>query len=242
LEVVKKGLLAELLTRGMPGRHTEFRDTEVGSFPAAWRACTLAQAAVRDGLQTGPFGSQLKASEYVESGVPVVMPKDMVDGGISDVSIARIPEHVAARLAHHRVLPGDLLFARRGEIGRCALVTTSERGWVAGTGCLRVRLAPDVHPPFLLLYLQLQVVVDWLTDHAVGQTMLNLNTEILGQTPLCLPSMDEQKEVVEGVSSLDADRRHCESELAALREVKSAILDALLSRRVRVNLSEQEAA
>lgn len=41
-------------------------------------------------IQTGPFGSQLHQSDYSECGIPVVMPKDLVGGKISEESIARV--------------------------------------------------------------------------------------------------------------------------------------------------------
>src|SRR5690349_15599223 len=105
-----------------------------------WTDTTLGQIVERDGLQTGPFGSQLKAAEYTPTGVPVVMPKDMGSGRIESATVARVPESIAAeRLAQHRVRAGDVLFGRRGDIGRCALVEPHQEGWLCGTGCLRAR-------------------------------------------------------------------------------------------------------
>src|ERR1035441_8888990 len=128
------------------------------------------------GLQTGPFGSQLKAVEYSSLGVPVVMPKDMVRGRIDQETTARVPEAVAVRLTKHRCRAGDILFARRGEIGRVALITQKESGWICGTGCLRLRASKVAVPELLCMALQQPNVVRWLRQNAVGQTMLNLNT------------------------------------------------------------------
>ena len=55
-----------------------------------------------DGIvQTGPFGSQLHERDYVDTGIPVVMPKDIIDGRISQKSIARISETDVNRLSRH---------------------------------------------------------------------------------------------------------------------------------------------
>ena len=66
VQVVKGGLMQELFTRGLPGRHTQFKQTEIGEIPEEWDLLPLAALAQDDrGLQTGPFGSQLHASDYL---------------------------------------------------------------------------------------------------------------------------------------------------------------------------------
>ena len=73
VQVVKRGLMQELFTRGLPGRHTRFKQTETGEIPEDWDFLSLVDLAEPGhGLQTGPFGSQLHASDYVAHGVPVI--------------------------------------------------------------------------------------------------------------------------------------------------------------------------
>jgi type I restriction enzyme, S subunit len=107
-----------------------------------------------DGVQIGPFGSQLHASDYVESGIPVVMPKDMINTEISTDSIAYVSEEIANRLSKHRLKAGDLVFARRGDIGRFVIVSSEQTGWLCGTGCIRARFKPNIYPEFISLILQ----------------------------------------------------------------------------------------
>lgn len=82
----------------------------------------LASLAAPNGIQIGPFGSQLKADEYVEAGVPVVMPQDIADGLITTEKIKRVAESTAHRLGKHRLHAGDIVFPRRGDLKRRALV------------------------------------------------------------------------------------------------------------------------
>lgn len=91
-------------------------------------------------IQTGPFGSQLHAYEYTESGVPVVMPQDMIGQSITEEKIVRIRESKAQVLSRHRMIPGDVVFGRRGDLSRCAVVAPEQEGWLCGTGCLLARL------------------------------------------------------------------------------------------------------
>jgi type I restriction enzyme, S subunit len=194
-----------------------------------WISTTLGEVVITGGLQTGPFGSQLKASEYAEVGIPVVMPSDLNAYRIVTDSIARIPEVRARDLSRHRLKKGDIVFGRRGEIGRCALVTEREDGWICGTGCLRARLSPQkALPDFIINHLDLAHTTHWLNANAVGQTMLNLNTFILAALPLCLPPLPEQRKIAEILRTWDEAIALVERLIAALKERKRGLMQRLL--------------
>ena len=155
-------------------------------------------------IQTGPFGSQLHQSDYSESGTPVVMPKDLVNGKISEQSIARVAEEHVRRLNRHVVKEGDILYSRRGDVGRCAFVTSKEAGWLCGTGCLRVTTNTEiVDSKYLFYYLQQPATIGWVEKHAIGATMLNLNTTILSNIPILLPPLEIQYHIEKILSAYD---------------------------------------
>lgn len=185
-------------------------DAVGGSLPKNWKICTIGEICDKHGgeVQTGPFGSQLHASDYVEDGVPSVMPKDIIGSHISDIGIARVPESDAIRLAIHRLREGDIVYARRGDIGRRALVSARENGWLCGTGCLRIRFnSPNVDPAYVLAYLGHPSVVEWVEARAQGATMLNLNTTILRGVPLRIPPIAEQRRIATILDKADEIRR-----------------------------------
>ncbi len=92
------------------------------------------------GIQTGPFGSQLHKSDYVTSGIPSIMPQNIGDNRIIEDGIARISPVDAKRLSLYCVQAGDIVYSRRGDVERRALMRKPETGGLCGTGCLRVRL------------------------------------------------------------------------------------------------------
>ena len=155
-------------------------------------------------IQTGPFGSQLHQSDYSECGIPVVMPKDLVGGKISEESIARVDKTHVERLCRHKIEVGDILYSRRGDVGRCAHVTKKEEGWLCGTGCLRVTIDSEkADSRFVFFQLQHPNTVGWVEKHAVGATMLNLNTTILSSVPIRLPALEIQKRIADILSAYD---------------------------------------
>lgn len=167
-----------------------------------WERTTLGD--VSQSIQTGPFGSQLHQSDYSETGTPVIMPKDLVNGKIATESIARVSDSHVERLSRHKVKPGDILYSRRGDVGRCAYATEAEANWLCGTGCLKVVIDPKkADPQFIFYQLQTAESVGWVEKHAIGATMLNLNTSILSAVPISLPPLSVQNHIAGILSTYD---------------------------------------
>jgi type I restriction enzyme S subunit len=248
LKVVKAGLLQDLLTHGLdehghlrdPQAHPEqFKDSPLGRIPREWEVTTLGNVITRSGglIQTGPFGSQLHAEEYTTEGIPVIMPQDIQGNRISEDQIARIPLRKAKALARHRVVPNDVVFARRGDLSRCAPIGERETGWLCGTGCLLVRSPEKVIDGYWLsgIY-QHDRSQRQIAARAVGSTMVNLNTSLLASLVIAKPPYDEQVSIIETLNAQDARIRAEEAELAKLRQVKRGLMDDLLTGRVRVDI------
>lgn len=167
-----------------------------------WKKVRLGEIATN--IQTGPFGSQLHMSDYSDFGTPVVMPKDMINGKISEESIARVSEKHIQRLSRYVVSTGNILYARRGDVGKCVYVSEKENGWLCGTGCLNVEVNTDlVDSKFLFFQLQKSDTVGWVEKNAVGATMLNLNTDILSRVPISLPPLETQQKIAGILSAYD---------------------------------------
>lgn len=102
-----------------------------------WKKCRLGEVAE---VQTGPFGSQLHASDYIANGIPSIMPTNIGDRlKIDRDNIASIKDEDAQRLKKYLVEEGDVVYSRRGDVEKCAYITNQEKGWLCGTGCLRIR-------------------------------------------------------------------------------------------------------
>lgn len=220
---------------------SEFEDSAMGPIPKGWRASTLGDEVGRRGgiVQTGPFGSQLHASDYVEEGVPVIMPRDIIRRRVATSSIARIREEDADRLAKHRVREGDLVYSRRGDVERHALIGNREVGWLCGTGCLLVR--PGEQAPssaFLSLFLDRPESRAWLTQHAVGATMANLNTSILSAVPLLAPSDDIVAAFDAHVESWAKRMVSSEAESRTLAAIRDTLLPRLISGEISLDRME----
>ena len=214
-----------------------FEELASGLMPKGWECIDLAELTKRFGgsIQTGPFGSQLHASDYVESGVPVVMPKDIVSRRVSTESVARIGAADADRLSRHKLRAGDIVFSRRGDVERHALITEREVGWLCGTGCLLLRRGRQWQSPgFLSMLLDAPRARTWLVQHAVGATMPNLNTGILGSVPVVLPSPSVLSAFEELVSVTEEQRSRNASMAETLATLRDTLLPRLISGQLRL--------
>ena len=178
----------------------------IGPIPTHWQYLPLGDVCKLGGgnIQTGPFGSQLHASDYVSVGIPSVMPQNIGDNRIIESEIMRITPQDAKRLSRYLLQPGDIVYSRRGDVERRALVRDHENGWLCGTGCLRVRLGSGYTDPlYTSYYFGHPQVRAWIVGHAVGATMPNLNTSILSALPFVLPPLETQRAIAHILGTLD---------------------------------------
>lgn len=151
----------------------------------SWTSVLSAYAAI----QIGPFGSLLHKSDYIEGGIPVINPVHIKNGVLIPDSKFSISEDKASELSLYRLLPGDVVMGRRGEMGRAAVVQEEHRGAVCGTGSLILR--PRIKPSEIIHAI---VTSPRMRSHlersSLGATLPNLNASIVNNAPV--PDLDER--------------------------------------------------
>ena len=156
-------------------------------------------------LQTGPFGTQLKADEYVEEGVPVINVRNVGFGDVRDDDLEFVTEAKAEHLHHHRLVRDDIVFGRKGAVERHGLITDAQEGWVQGSDCLRLRLrSARVDVRYLSYYLRTKAHGDWM--HALcsfGATMASLNQDIVSRITFPAPEIEVQRKIAAILSAYD---------------------------------------
>lgn len=146
-------------------------------------------------FQTGPFGTQFSASEYVKEGIPVINVKNIGMGEVIPENLDYISETTRDRLSQHILREGDIVFGRKGSVDRHAYITKKEDGWVQGSDCIRARGKMEMNSLFLSQYLESKSVIKQIMDSAVGSTMPSLNTDILKDILVLLPVMEAQDNI-----------------------------------------------
>ena len=140
-------------------------------------------------IQIGPFGTQLHKEDYVEDGIPLVNPKHIVDGKVVPANKLTITELKHDELPEYHLAESDIIMGRRGEMGRCALITKRENGWLCGTGSLFIRPHnKGVFSEYLYALLSGPTIKAHLESESLGATMPNLNKGIVGNIDIPVPN------------------------------------------------------
>ncbi|HAS6169137.1 TPA: hypothetical protein I7149_03725 [Vibrio vulnificus] len=175
-------------------------DEKPFELPSGWVWSRFAD--VINEVATGPFGSMINKREYISKGVPLINPSHMINQKIIEDSSISVSDDKAKELNSYRIKPGDILMARRGEMGRCALVTEREHNWLCGTGSFVLKFQEEIYRPYILLLFQTSWVRAYLGGNSVGSTMINLNHTILNKMPILIPPKQEQVKIVSKVIEL----------------------------------------
>lgn len=155
-------------------------------------------------FKIGPFGSSLKKTELVESGIPVVgienvLPNKFVKGFRRFITARKFEE-----LSDYEILPDDVLVTTMGTIGRAASAPRDIGRVIFDSHLFRMRVDTNrVFPPYLCYALNSDLVASQLARMARGAIMEGLNTTILRQCSIPLPEMSEQQRVAARLEQAD---------------------------------------
>jgi type I restriction enzyme S subunit len=237
-ERLRQALLHDLLTRGIPGRHTEWKQvTGLGTMPACWDVVRLRDVAeVVAGFALGPDRS------------PKNNPKPYltvanVQAGRIDATERRYMEVAPKDYAFRSLMAGDLVMveghANVSELGRAAIVPPTAEGFTFQNHLFRVRANPaQAINEFLCAFINGPRGRSYF--RSFGGTTSGLNTVSAANVkalPLPLPPLSEQQQIVLALRALD---KRLESEHEGYRRLaglKSAVAESLLSGRVRLSMS-----
>ena len=173
----------------------------------SWRTLSvgdLVDAGAAD-IQTGPFGTQLKASDYVDDGTPVINVRNIGFGGLKPEKLEFVTEETAERLSSHLLKPRDIVFGRKGAVDRHLYVGVDQEHWMQGSDCIRLRfLSTDVVPRFVSYGFLTGTHQKWMLAQAGNKaTMPSLNHEIIRRITLRLPMAFVQEATVDILSAYD---------------------------------------
>lgn len=156
-------------------------------------------------LQTGPFGTQLKASDYTSEGTPVINVRNIGFGNLREDHLEYLPDGKAAKLWQHHLKTGDIVFGRKGAVERHALIDIHANGWIQGSDCMRLRVKSNsVCEKYLSYYLRTAAHQDWMQALcSFGATMSSLNQDILRRLTFPAPILKTQKKIAAILSAYD---------------------------------------
>ena len=178
-------------------------------------------------VKTGPFGTQLKASDYVSEGTPVINVRNIGFGNIREDKLEYIGKETVQRLASHLLRPEDIVFGRKGAVERHVFIQSGQSNWFQGSDCLRLRLSSGrLFPRFVSYYLLTHEHQQWMMSQCShGATMASLNQDIISRIQLPCPPVDTQRRIASILSAYDDLIENNTRRIAILEEMARRIYE-----------------
>jgi type I restriction enzyme S subunit len=186
-------------------------------------------------VRTGPFGSSLHQSDYVQVGTPIVTVEHLGEFGLIHENLPLVGSEDLKRLESYKCLEGDILFSRVGSVDRNSLVKSFEEGWLFSGRLLRLRVNRQVADPgYLSQLFQTRPFKDKVRSVAVGQTMPSLNTKLLASIPIVLPDLETQRSLAAILIDIDNLQVNLQRRITKARHVVQGLMQDLLRGRRRL--------
>ncbi len=231
-ERLRDALLHELLTRGVPGQHSEWKEAPgIGTIPACWDVVRLG-----DVVESTTYGTN--ASLDGSGSTPVLRMGNLQNGHI-DLSELRQADLSDRDFQELNLVRGDILFNRTNSlalVGKVAVVRDLPQPISFASYLVRLRIRNSRVDPFwlaaLLLSPSCQSRIRQFATPGVSQA--NINPTSLKSLTIPLPCLSEQRAMAVALDGMDEAIEQARRERDGLQMLKSSVADALLTGRVRI--------
>jgi len=143
----------------------------------------------------GPFGSNLKATEYQSSGIPIIRLQNIDRNQFINKNIKYISQAKAEQLVRHKFVTGDVVVTKLGDpLGEAAIVPSVLKEGIIVADIVRIRVAAQlIDPKFLAYAINSPSIIDGLKKHIKGTTRPRINLNIVRNLEVPVAPYNEQK-------------------------------------------------
>jgi type I restriction enzyme S subunit len=248
LKDLKTAMMQELLTNGVGTKpasadtalnnstasqesyipHTEFKDSPVGRIPKSWEVVELDQI-------TKVIDCKHATPKYFSDGYPVVKPGNIREGNLNVDACAFTDRAGFDNLnENHTPRVGDIIYSRNQTYGIGAYVDRNVEFCIGQDVCIIHPLSCD--SKFIYYVLNSPVVRHQVEFLAAGSTFKRINLGAIRKLKMLQPPIKEQLKIAEIFESMDKKIIITSAKLKALQNTKKALMQDLLTGKVRVKL------
>jgi type I restriction enzyme S subunit len=213
----------------------EFKQTQIGKIPKEWEVGTLRDVVDNDDdIVAGPFGSNLKVSDYRETGIPIIRLQNIERNNFVYKDIKYVSQKKAEELKYHSFRAGDIVLAKLGDpIGKASIVPSSlERGIVVAD-VVRIRLSTRRVSSFFVEYiLNSPICTVQLQKETIGTTRPRVNIFQIRNLKFPLPPLPEQKRIAEILSTVDQAILKVDEAKEKAQKLKKGLMQELLTKGI----------
>ncbi|MFD1009059.1 restriction endonuclease subunit S [Oceanisphaera ostreae] len=240
LKDLKTGMMQELLTKGIGSGgvpHTEFKDSPVGRIPAEWETVQF-----KDVFSDYKYGPRFSSNDYSQSGnVKTIRGTDLSSDG--EVSYSQVPTaSIDPKVVeNHRLKDGDLIMITTAECGSSAVFREQQIPYIASAYAIKLSPTNKVSPEFIKYFMQTSIAISQIESFIRKGTVANLPGSDVMNIVLALPTLAEQNKIASILLALDARVSNVSHKVSYLTSLKKALMQDLLTGKVRVNVANVSA-
>lgn len=201
-----------------------------------------------DDIVDGPFGSNLKASEYVFTGIPIARLQNIDRNKFVAKNIQYVTNEKSQELARHTFVPGDILITKLGyPLGKACLAPASISKGVLVADVVRARLTHQwVDRNFLCYQINSDYMVEQFKDQTKGTTRPRVNLTQIRSLKSRLCPLPEQTRIVakleELLTDLDAGVAELKAAQKKLAQYRQSLLKAAVEGALTASWREAQRA
>ena len=180
----------------------------------------------------GPFGSNLKSSDYVDDGVRIIQLQNIGDGEFWNDYRIFTSQEKADELLSNNIYPGDIILSKMGDpVGRACLIPEHHNRYVMCSDGIRLVVDEKVNSKYFVYSLvNSPAFRSTVEKTATGSTRKRIGLDELKNLPMLLPSKAEQQKIGECLSSVDELIAAQAWKIDALKAHKKGLMQQLFPR------------
>ena len=233
-------LIHKAVTRGLNDT-VKFKDSGVewiGEIPEGWEVAKIKQCSEKISKGTTP---STEGREILHEGeIRFLKSENIFEGFITEKPLFYIDKKTDFIMKRSSLQLNDVLFVIAGaSLGKVAVVTEEFLPANTNQAVAFVRPNNKIHPGFLSKFLVSNTINELTWLEAVQSAQPNLSMESLGNFPIALPPIEEQKQIVEYIETATTKIATAislkEQEIDKLKEYKMSLIDGVVTGKVRVS-------
>lgn len=242
---LRKTIVTSMVTKGLDNSE-EMIDSHIksiGAIPKYWKVCQIRHVLVygKDGIKIGPFGSSLTGKVSADGEYKIYGQWNIIDNDFS-AGTAYVEEDTFSDLVSYQVISGDVLISMMGTVGKCAIIPDNIQKGIMDSHVVKAKLNPAKMDKdyFALVYDKdnSDVVFAQISEVKKGSIMDGLNSSLIKSLRICVPPIDEQREIVTAVKkqtrSIDSALKKAEKQTKLLKEYKTALIKEVVTGKRKV--------
>lgn len=173
----------------------------MSELPEGWALAILSDTVVRpkDDIVGGPFGSNLKASEYKTNGIPIIRLQNIARNKFIEKNINYVTKEKAESLKKHSFVAGDIAVTKLGEpLGKATIIPETLEQGVIVADIVRVRLDPEFFDKRYVCYaINSPIACEEFEKHTKGTTRQRVNLGHIRGLQVPVAPLNEQKRIAD---------------------------------------------